>query len=136
VIHLDRTQVKVRGELIYVMIKIATHHKFVQVIDIIVLDIPKAYGLLLSRYWYEKLNGYFITYWAHLWLPLKGYKNMIIIDRERYLKHMVIDLETMNEPSSTDFPVLGNYSCNSHFRNLSPLLSNVPLTQNSKMVCQ
>jgi hypothetical protein len=110
------------GELKYVMIRIATHPKFVQVIDIIIVDIPEAYGLLLSRDWSEKLNGYFSTDWAHLWLPLKGYKNMIRIDRERYLKHTVTDLETLNEPSSTDFPVLGNYSCDSYFEKLLPSL--------------
>ena len=48
VIQLDRTQVKVMGELKYVMIRIATHPNFMQVIDIIVVDISKAYGLLLS----------------------------------------------------------------------------------------
>jgi hypothetical protein len=110
VIQLDRTQVKVMGELKDVMIRMATHPKFVQVIDIIVVDIPEAYGLLLSRDWSEKLNGYFSTDWAHLWFPLKGHTNMIRIDRERYLKHTVTDLEALNEPSSTDFPVLGNYS--------------------------
>jgi hypothetical protein len=47
------------GELKYVMIKITTHPNFVQVIDIIVVDIPKAYGLLLSRDWSENLNEYF-----------------------------------------------------------------------------
>jgi ribonuclease HI len=136
VIQLDRTQVKVMGELKDVMIRIATHPNFMQVIDIIVVDIPEAYGLFLSRDWSENLNGYFSTDWAHLWLPLKGYKNMIRIDRERYLKHTVTDLETPNEPASTDFPILGNYSCDSHFRNLAPLLSDVPLTQNSEMIFQ
>jgi hypothetical protein len=48
VIQLDRTQVKVMGELKDVMIKIMTHPNFVQVIEIIVVDIPEAYGLLLS----------------------------------------------------------------------------------------
>jgi hypothetical protein len=61
---------------------------------------------------------------------------MIRIDRERYLKHMVTNLETLNEPSSTYFPVMGNYSYDSHFGNFSPLLSDVPLTQNSEMVFQ
>jgi hypothetical protein len=61
VIQLDRTQVKVMGELKYVMIRIATHPNFMQVIDIIVVDIPKAYGLLLSRDWSKKINGYFST---------------------------------------------------------------------------
>jgi hypothetical protein len=100
VIQLDKTQVNVIGELKYVMIKIATHPKFVQVIDIIVVDILEAYGLLLSRDWSEKLNRYFSTEWAHLWFPLKGHTNMIRTDRERYLKHTVTDLETLNEPSS------------------------------------
>jgi hypothetical protein len=136
VIQLDRTQVKVMGELKDVMIRIATHPNFVQIIDIIVVDIPEAYGLLLSHDWSEKLNGYFSMDWAHLWLPLKGYKNMIRIDRERYLKHTITDLETPNEPASTDFPVLGNYSCDSHFGDFSPLLSTVPLTQNSEIIFQ
>ena len=66
IINLDRTQVKVIGELKYVMIRIATHPKFVQVIDIIVIDIPEAYGLLLSRDWSEKLNKYISIEWDHL----------------------------------------------------------------------
>jgi hypothetical protein len=113
VIQLDRTQVKVIGELKDVMIRISTHPTFMQVIDIIVVDIPESYGLLLSPGWSEKINGYFSIDWAHLWLPLKGDNNMIKIDRERYLKHTVTDIETLNEPSSTDFPILGNYSCDS-----------------------
>jgi hypothetical protein len=40
VIQLDIAQVKVTGELKYVMIRIMTHLIFVQVIDIIVVDIP------------------------------------------------------------------------------------------------
>ena len=117
VIQLEITQVKVMGELRDVMIRIATYPNFVQVIDIIVVDIPEAYGLLLIRDWFEKLNEYFSTDSTHLWLPLKGYKNMIIIDRKRYLKHMVIDLETSNEHSSTNFSVLGNYSYDFYFGN-------------------
>jgi ribonuclease HI len=135
-IQLDRTKVKVIGELKDVMIRMATHPKFVQVIDIIVVDIPEAYGPLLSRDWSGKLNGYFSTDWAHLWLPLKGHTNMIRIYRERYLKHTIIDLEAFNETSSIDFPVLGNYSCDSDFSNLSPLSSDVTLTQNSEMTFQ
>jgi hypothetical protein len=61
VIQLDKTQVKFIGELRDVMIIMATHPKFVQVIDIIVVDIPEAYGLLPSRYLSKKLNGYFST---------------------------------------------------------------------------
>jgi hypothetical protein len=136
VIQLDKTEVKVIGEPNDVMIRIATHPKFLQVIDIIVVDIPEAYGLLLSRDWSENLIRYFIIDWDNLWFPLKGHKNMIRIDRERYMKHTVTDLETLNEPSSMDFPMLGNYSYDSYFEKFSPLSSNVPLTQNSEMIFQ
>jgi hypothetical protein len=61
---------------------------------------------------------------------------MIRIDRERYLKHYVTDLETLNEPSLTYFPMIGNYSRGSDFENISPLSSDVPLTQKSEMTFQ
>jgi hypothetical protein len=61
---------------------------------------------------------------------------MIRIDRERYLKHTITNLETLNKPSSTYLPVLGNYSCDSHFRNFSSRSSDVPLTWNSEMTFQ
>jgi hypothetical protein len=133
IIQLDKTQVKFLGELKDVIIIMATHRKFVQVIDIIVVDIPEYYGLLLSQDWSEKLNGYFSMTWDHLWFPLKGHTNMIRNDRERYLKHIVTDLEAFNEPSLVDFLVLGNYSSDYDFNNFSPLSSDVPHTQNCEM---
>jgi hypothetical protein len=81
IIKLDKTQVKVIGELKDVMIIMVTHPKKFQVIDIIVVDIPESYGLQLNQYWSKKFNGYFSTDWAHLYIPLKGHDNMIRIDR-------------------------------------------------------
>jgi ribonuclease HI len=45
-------------------------------------------------------------------------------------------MEAPNEPASTDFPILGNYSCDSYFGNFPPLISNVLLTQNSELSFQ
>jgi hypothetical protein len=78
-----------------------------------------------SRDWFEKLHRYFSTYWSHLWLPLNGNPNMINIKQEIYFKHTVTDLEAPNEPSSNEFPVLRNYSCEIDFGNFSPCLSEV-----------
>jgi hypothetical protein len=61
---------------------------------------------------------------------------MIKINRERYVKHMIIDLETPNEPVSTNFPVLGNYSWDSHFGDFTPLLSTIPFTENYEIIFQ
>ena len=67
---------------------------------------PEAYGLVLSRDWSAKLNGYFASDWSHLWLPHKGSPNQIKILRERHMKHNVTQLEGKNEPVNY---VLGNY---------------------------
>jgi hypothetical protein len=101
----------------YVLIRVASNPKVHQVIDIVVVDIPKAYGLFLNRDWSQKLQGYFASNWSHLWLPWNGQPNKIRIDRERYMKHIVIDLEETNEPSSSEFPILGNYALDSNFGN-------------------
>jgi hypothetical protein len=77
IIQLDRSDVKVIGELKDVMIRLDFDLRVHQVIDIIVVDIPKAYGLLWSRDWSAKLQGYFSTNWTHFCLPYKGRINQI-----------------------------------------------------------
>jgi hypothetical protein len=71
IIQLDRSDVKVRGELKDVHIVLASDPRVHQVIDIVVVDIPDSYGLLLSRDWSAKLQGYFSTDWSHLWFHTK-----------------------------------------------------------------
>ena len=57
-----------------------------QTIDIIIVDIPEAHGMWLSRDWLENIKGYFATDWSHLWLPYNVRSNQINIVREPYLK--------------------------------------------------
>jgi hypothetical protein len=108
IIQLDRSDVKFMGELKDVMIRLASDPRVHQVIDIIVVDISEAYGLLLSRDWSAKLQGYFSTNWSHLWLPYKGRMNHIRVDNEAHMKHIVTKLEGKNEPISFAHTVLGN----------------------------
>ena len=61
IIQLDRLGVRVMGELKDVVIRFTSNPKVFQVIGIVVVDIHKAYGLLLSKDWSSKLNGYFST---------------------------------------------------------------------------
>jgi hypothetical protein len=98
IIQLDRTSVKVIGGLRNVLIRLSSNPKVHQVIDIIVVDIPEVYGLFLGREWSEQLHGYFVTDWSHLWLPKNGKPNRIKVNRERYLKFTVTDLNDPNEP--------------------------------------
>lgn len=69
IVQLDREKVEVLGEMYSVNIRISPNPKVCQVIDILVVDIPKFYCLILSIDWSEKLHGYFATYWSHMCLP-------------------------------------------------------------------
>ena len=71
-IQLDISHGKVLGELKDVLIRLSSNSKVHKTIDIIVVEIPEAYGVILSRDWLAKLNRYFSTDWSHLWLPYKG----------------------------------------------------------------
>jgi hypothetical protein len=51
-----------------------------------------------------------VTLVEHLLLLWNGQSNKIIIDKERYMKSTVIDLETTSEPSLSEFPIFGIFS--------------------------
>ena len=48
---------KVVGEMEDVLISLSANEKICQYIDIVVADIPDAYGLVLSRDWSARLYG-------------------------------------------------------------------------------
>ena len=62
IIQLDRIAVKEAGESKNVLIRLAADERVCQYIDIMVVDIDEAYGLILSRDWYENINGYFALF--------------------------------------------------------------------------
>ena len=61
------------GEMEDVMIRLSVYERVCQYIDIVVADIPEAYGLVLSQTCVAKLEGYFASDWSHVWLPYKAY---------------------------------------------------------------
>ena len=99
------------------LIRLASNPQVHFIIDIIVADIPEAYGLFLSRDWSEKLKGYFATDWSHLWISHNGHPNKIRIDRERYMKHKVTELDDSNELVLFTDTIMGNYMVDSFFGN-------------------
>jgi len=109
IIQLDRSVVKAMGELKDVQIILTSNPKVHQVIDIVVVDIPDSYGLLLSRDWSTKHQGYFSTDLSHIWLSYKGKSNQIHIDSKAHMKHIVTELEGKNEIISFANFVLSNY---------------------------
>ena len=52
---------KVVGEMEDVLIRLATNERVCQFIDVMVVDIPEANGLILRRDWSTKIDGYFAT---------------------------------------------------------------------------
>ena len=78
------------------LIQLFADPRVFQFIDIMVVDIPEAYGLILSRDWSMKLNGYFATDWSHMWLSYNTSQNQIKIPREPHMKYNVTQLEGKN----------------------------------------
>ena len=95
--QLDISHVKVLGELKYVLIHFDSNSKVHHTIDIILVDIPEAYGVIQRRDWLAKINKYFTIDWSHLWLAYKGQLNKIKVEHECYMKHMVTSLNDPNE---------------------------------------
>ena len=121
---------KVFRELKDVLIRLSSNSKVHQTIDIIVLDIPEAYGVILSRDWSTKLNEYFSTDRSHLWLPYKGQLNKIKVERENYMKHIVTDLNDPNEMVMFSRSILGNFFFETFFGELEDEI--FPLTDSYK----
>ena len=59
IIQSDRSHAKVFRELKDVLIRLSSNSKVHQTIDIIVVDILEAYGVILSRDWLAKLMDTF-----------------------------------------------------------------------------
>ena len=121
---------KVLGELKDVLIHLASNSKVHQTIDIIVVDIPEAYGVILRKVWLAKLNGYLTTYWSHFSLAYKGKPNKIKVEHERYTKHMVTNLNDPNEPVMFSNSILRNFCFHTFFYELEVELS--PLIDSDK----
>jgi hypothetical protein len=114
---MDRTNVTLFGELKDVLIRLSSNMKVHQVIYIVVADIPEVYGMFLRRDWSEQLHGYFATYWSHLWLPVNGHTNKLRINRERYLKYIVTNINDSNEPFVPSVNALEIQDMNTFFGN-------------------
>ena len=82
-----------------------------------VVDIPEAYGLILSKDWSTKLNGYFTTDWSHIWLSYNNSQNQVKAMRKPHMKHNVTQLEGKNEPINLSSSVLDNYFLDLELRN-------------------
>ena len=108
IIQLDKLDLKVMGELKDVLIQLTSNSKVNQTIDFIVVDILEAYGVILSKDWSTNLNGYFTIDWCHLWLPYNGQLNKIKVEQEKYMKHMVTDLNDPNELVMFSTSIIGN----------------------------
>ena len=105
------------------MIQLSSNSKVHQIIDILVVDIPKAYRVIIGRDWSEKLNGYFATDWSHLLLQFKGQPNKIKVECEPYMKHTVTDLNDPNELVMFSNAILGNFYFDTFFGELEAEIS-------------
>ena len=105
------------GDLKEVVIMLSSNPKIFQVIDIVVVDIPEAYGLLLSSDQSLNINGYFSTNQSHLLLPIKEKLGYMRIDSEKDHKFFITELNMPNKDMMFCQSLLCNYCFDTYFRN-------------------
>lgn len=108
IIRLDKTHVHAIAELIDVIIQLSSDGRVHQCFNIVIMYMLEAYGVLLSRDWSNKIQGYFAMDWSHLWIPYKGKNNKIWVDWKIYMKHNVTPLNRQNEPMAFAELIFGN----------------------------
>ena len=85
------------GELNNIHMQLASNPCVQSCIDISVVDIPEGYGMLLSRDWAIKLNGYIAIDFSHMWFPWKGFPNQIRIESTPRLQLLITEYGKHNE---------------------------------------
>ena len=63
IVQVDRSRVKVVGEMKNVLLTLPIDPTIHQTVDIFVANISETYGMWLSRDWSEKLKRYFFANW-------------------------------------------------------------------------
>ena len=109
---------ELKNVLLMIYVDLRIHH----IIDIVIAEIPESYGMWLSRFWSEKLKGYFATDWSHLWLPYNGKPNQINIVREPYMKQIVTHLNDPSEPTFYFSSCIEHYTFDSFFSGIFLLI--------------
>ena len=61
------------------------------------MEILEAYVLFLSRDWIQNIKGFMDANLTKLWLYWNGKTNKIRKNRESYMKHIIIDINDVNE---------------------------------------
>lgn len=97
VTQLDKSEVTVVGELNNIHMQLIADPRIQMYIDIQVVEIPGAYGMLVSRDWTRVLNGWLHSSFTHMWLPWRGVANQIRIESEPRLKLMITEYNQANE---------------------------------------
>ena len=86
IVQLDKSRVKVLRELKNFLLTLYMDTRIHHTMDIVVVDVPKTYGMWLSRDWSKTLKGYFATDRSHLWLTYNGIPNHIKINKDPFMK--------------------------------------------------
>jgi hypothetical protein len=70
--------------------------------NIVVIDVPNAWGMLLSRIWSASLNGFLSMDLTHAHIPMGDGTFEVLYNRERADKH-VMDPNNLDYTSEDEF---------------------------------
>ena len=85
---MDAREVEVVGIILNLHVKLAKYPNINMSIDVVVIDVPDNWGMLLSRKWATTLGGYIQMYWTYDTI-LASENNRVILHRGKLRKHHV-----------------------------------------------
>ena len=82
---MDAREVEVVGIILNLQVKLAKYPDIDMSMDVVVIDVPDNWGMLLSRKWAATLGGYIQMNWTYPAIPTSE-NTRVILHREKLRK--------------------------------------------------
>ena len=115
---MDSREVDVVGLIQNLLVKLAKYPYIHITMDILVIDVPDKWGMLLSRKWSADLGGWIQMGWTYVTVHATE-DSLIRLHREKERKHHVEDPKNPSNEYMYNTDVIRSYTCHSTF--LAPI---------------
>ena len=111
---MDAREVEVVGIILNLHVKLAKYPDIDMSMDVVVIDVPDNWGILLSRKWAATLGGYIQMDWTYATIPTSE-NTRVILHREKLRKRHVENPKKPGNEFVHCIDKFGNYAFLSNF---------------------
>jgi ribonuclease HI len=112
---MDSKKIEVHGLIKDLQVHLSVYPDIMIVMDIVVVDVPDAWGMLLSRKWASDLGGSIQMNWSYAMIPSPRGDGFVRLNREPERKFHVEDPKRPHNEIIKEQSDIGNYAIMSNF---------------------